>query len=241
MNCPAHSNSSPLCGRPAGRDGRPAGRPYGRRLWLALVCLLIVALVQTDSISGRARERLLINRAIGEQGFAFPAWEAQALAQKARDMVTRPGADLSPEGQQGLVETYFDGIERADDLTAQVERIYADPKVADPATASAALQTELDALRREQAERRPAVERIIEQQIAAIVQEAELTTPLPGIERGVTWPPVRFQFTASPAVLILSPRSASRWSAPSICSRSWPLPRWNGSRARSRSSLISAR
>jgi hypothetical protein len=128
------------------------------------------------------------------------AWEAAALGQKVRDLAARPGDDLFIQEQHDLVVAFFDAIGRVEDLTARIERIYADPHQTDPAAAAAPLQTELDALRGEQERRRPTVERTLEHQTAAILADEGLST------LGTIFPPVRFLFTESPYYLIVSPR-----------------------------------
>jgi hypothetical protein len=142
-----------------------------------------------------------VKEAIGNDGFRLASWEVQALAQKARDFVLRPGSDLNPRARHDLVVGYFEDIRRADDLSNKIEQIYADPSQHDPAKAASALQAELDSLRSHQAVRRPAVERILEQQTASVLEDAQLTTG------GRLWPPVRFDFTESPLYLIVSPRN----------------------------------
>ena len=171
-----------------------------RSAGLVFVCLLIVALIPSNGELGAARANFVIQQAIGDRGFRLAAWEAQAIAQKAGDLVSRPGANLTPTEQHDLVITYFDALARIDELSAKIEHIYADPSQTDPAAAAAPLQAELDALRTTQAGRRPAVERIIEGQVATVLAEAGLTTA------GSVWPPVRFAFTESPDYLIVSPR-----------------------------------
>jgi hypothetical protein len=118
-----------------------------------------------------------------------------------RDLATKPGAGLSPQQQHDLVAAYFDDAARIDDRREAIEQIYADPSQTDPAAAAAPLQAELEALTSLQATRRPAVERILEQQVTSVLKGAGLTTG----ER--VWPPVRFQFTASPLYFIISPRN----------------------------------
>ncbi len=172
-----------------------------RSLGLIFVCLLIVVLIPSNGELGAARTNFVIQQAIGDRGFRLAAWETQAIAQKARDLVSRPGASLTPEAQHDLVITYFDALGRIDELSARIEHIYADPNAADPAAQAAPLQSELNALRATQAERRPAVERIIEEQVATVLAEAGLTAG------GRVWPPVRFAFTESPDYLIVSPRN----------------------------------
>ena len=175
-------------------------RTLRRRAVLLVLGLLIAWLVPSDGYLGAARTDPILRSAIGGHGFQLAAWEVTALSRKAADLVVRPGADLSPQAQHDLVLQFFADVGRVDDLAGQIERIYADPQQADPAAAAAALQVELSARRASQEERRPAVERILEQQAAAILTEAGLTT------RGVFFPPVRFQFTESPFYLIVSPR-----------------------------------
>jgi hypothetical protein len=168
---------------------------------LVIIGLFLILAVPSDGYLGPARVTLAVKQAIGGHGFRLAAWETQALAQKARDLVLRPGSGLSSQAEHDLVVSYFSDIARSGDLTAQIERIYADPRQVDPAGAAAALQAEMDALRARQAGRRPAVERILERQTASILEEAQLTTS------GRVWPPVRFQFTESPLYLIVSPRN----------------------------------
>jgi hypothetical protein len=170
------------------------------RVTLVVTCLFILLAIPSEGYLGPARLTLAVNQATGGHAFRLAAWETQALAQKARDLVLQPGAGLSKQAQHDLVVAYFDDVARIGDLTNEVEQIYADPEETNPAEAAAGLQEELDALRTRQADRRPTVERILERQTAAVLQEAELTTG------GRVWPPVRFQFTESPLYLIVSPR-----------------------------------
>jgi hypothetical protein len=185
---------------------RPASRR--RRLWLAsaraalvVSCLFILLAVPTDGYLGSARIAFAVKQAIGAHGFRLAAWESQALAQKLHDLVTKPGAGLSLQEQHDLVVAYFNDAARMDNRAEAVEQIHADPKQTDPAAAAAPLQAELEELRSRQANRRPVVERILEQQVSSIQEEAQLTTG----KR--VWPPVRFQFTESPLYFIISPRN----------------------------------
>jgi hypothetical protein len=171
-----------------------------RSIVLSIVCLCFITLIPSNGYLGAARTGYVIEQAIGGRGFRLAAWETQAIGQKARDVVAQPGAGLSAQAQHDLVVAYFDALGRIEKLTGQIGRIYADPNEADPARAAAALQAELNDLRATQAERRPAVERIIERQVTSVLAEAGLTTA------GQIWPPVWFAFTESPDYLIVSPR-----------------------------------
>ena len=163
-------------------------------LWLAMA-------VPSDGYLGRARINMTLYQAIGAHGFQLASWEREALSEKARGLVTRPGSELSPLAQHDLMAAYFDAIREIDRLQNRIEGIYADPKESQPQTAAAPLQAQLDALRAEQTRRRPVVERILESQVAAILEDERLTTA------GLVWPPVSFKFAESPNYLVVSPRN----------------------------------
>ncbi len=172
-----------------------------RRAALLAVCLFILVAVPSEGYLGLARITWALRQAIGNDGFRLAAWEVQALGQKGRDLVVRPAAAWTPEAQRDLVLAYFAAVERTRYLTDEIERIYADPRQADPASAAAPLRAALETLRAEQAGRRPAVESILEAQTASVLAEMGLGMA------GRPWPPVRFQFTESPLYLIVSPRN----------------------------------
>ena len=133
----------------------PAQAGSRKRLWavvwrtigLILVCLSIAVLIPSNGHLGAARTAYAIQQAIGDRGFRLAAWETRAIAQKARDLVTRPGANLTALEQHDLVVAYFDALGRIDQLADDIEHIYADPKGADPVTLAAPLQAELNDLR----------------------------------------------------------------------------------------------
>jgi hypothetical protein len=172
-----------------------------RFLPLVVICLWLAMGVPSDGYLGRARINMILRQAIDDHGFQLAAWEREALSEKARGLVTRPGSELSPLAQHDLVVAYFDAIQEINRLENKIERIYADPKESQPPGAAAPLQAQLDALRQEQARRRPSVERILESQVAAVVEDEGLTTA------GLVWPPVSFKFAESPNYLVVSPRN----------------------------------
>ena len=187
--------------QPAAKKARQRlSAPIRRAGKLVLLCLALLLLIPSDGYLGEARTAFLAERAIGDHGFRLAAWEMHAVEQKLGDLVARPGARLSAQAQHDLVLAYFDAIGRIGDLNSRIRTIYADPKQTDPAAAAAPIQAELDAVRETQGGRRAAVERILENQVATILNENGLTTA------GQVLPPVRFAFTESPDVLVISPR-----------------------------------
>jgi hypothetical protein len=188
-----------------GHLSRPLIRPslrgvLWRVFWLALIFFLLAALVPSEGYLGAAYPELMMNRAIGSHGFKLGAWEISAWQQKVQDAIRRPGAGLSPTAQHDLVVSYFANIDKLDDLSRQIETIYADVNQSDPQAAAAPLQAELDGLRATQRSNRPAVESILQYQVSEVLEANGLLTA------NRLWPPVLFHFSESPDVLIVSPR-----------------------------------
>ncbi len=163
-------------------------------------CLLFVLLLPSDGFLGEAHVDQVLRQATQGRQFQLAAWEVQAISQKLLDAVGQPGATLAPADQRALVTAYFAAIDDVNRLQREIDNIYADPAQTDPVQAAAPQQAELDALRGLQAERRPAVERILEQQVGTVLTEMGLATA------GHVWPPVRFQLAESPNYLIISER-----------------------------------
>ena len=173
---------------------------FRRPFILAVVCAAIITTVVSETYSGPALRDFTARRALGGAGFDFVGWELNALGQKGNALIERPGAVLSEAEQSALVRDYFAAIARIRTLNREIQAIYADPSVAEHAATVAPLEAELGALREQQAARRPAVERTLERQTAAVLAAEGLATP------GGVLPPVRYQFTESPNLLIVSPR-----------------------------------
>lgn len=175
-----------------------------RRAWLAFILFLIVLLVPSEGYLAEARQNLIINRAAGGRQFNLAAWEVQAIQQKVRDAFAKPGEGLTPRQEHDLVVDYIHGVGQVNALSGEIEAAAAGVGEGDLAQKKADLERELEALRGRQAENRPAVERIIEKQVASVLDELAFTT------FGQVFPPLSFQFTESPNYLILSPRERIR-------------------------------
>ncbi len=170
----------------------------------AVLLALIVIGVPSDGHLGTARLARIAHQAVSGKRFDLVSWEIQAIGQKVRDGVQKPGSDLSPDAQRELVVAYMDGINRLNALTREIEAAAAGVERTGAARGVAELQAELDDLRVLQADRRPAVEWIIERQVSTVLEELGFSTA------GMVVPPVSFQFTESPNYLIVSPRDRIR-------------------------------
>lgn len=135
-----------------------------------------------------------------ERRFDFAGWTLDALGKKAQAVLAGTHRYLPEEAQRAFVLAYLEQVAAVQRLEAEIERIYADPAVADPARAAADLAAERDAIRREMAWRQPLAEAIIQQQVAELLAEEGLAIG------GMTWPPVFMTMSPVPYMLIVSPR-----------------------------------
>jgi hypothetical protein len=180
---------------------RGGSRSIWARSLLVILCCSLFGSIRVDAAPPAPTQTLNATAAVGDRGFRLAAWEEQALAQKALDIARRPGRELTPAGQHDLVVAYFAGQQRLEQLDKEITAIYADPNDSDPRSVSAPKAAEREQLRSIQAAARPAVEAILQNQVAGVLRTQSLDTA------GLLWPPVVFQFTESPDVLVLSPRN----------------------------------
>lgn len=135
-----------------------------------------------------------------ETRFDFVGWTTQALLDKLRGIRDGRGDDPAAKANKELVLTFLDQLGQAQVLEGDIERVYADPTVADPAAATAEMQAEVDALRADLRARQPRAEALVQQQVAVLLREEGLTVG------GQIWPPVFMKMTPTPYMLIVSPR-----------------------------------
>ncbi len=188
--------------RMPGKMWRTARR-WLRRAWivtvrLALLIGLLIALgdgsVRDASLGGRvtalAREHL----------FDYVDWEIGALWDKARQELLGVQPYLDEDESRAQVLDYLDRVAQVQALEAEIEAVYADPDLPDPAAATAELRAERDALRADLDADQGLVEGIIEAQVSAVLADA-------GFEvLGQVLPPVSMHFSEMPTSLIVSPR-----------------------------------
>ncbi len=132
--------------------------------------------------------------------FDFANWEVSALADKAANSLIAPEAAMTPAERVRYVRDYLDLVKKIEDLERQIEDIYVDPSVSDPAAASASLRSQRDALRAEQQRRQALAEAIIQSQVSEMLVEYGFGTG------GQVLPPVSIRFTQLPTILIVSRR-----------------------------------
>ena len=163
--------------------------------WLIIVGLLISREYQPPGVFSPAVDRL-----VADDAFDFVGWEARTLAAKGTQLIV-PAPDYVAEPQRrAQVLSYVDLLRRIQEVQDEIDEIYADPLVTDPATASARQRAELTQLREQQAAVQTTVETIVEEQISTVLNEQGLALG------GQVIPPVKFRLTPLPHMLIVSPR-----------------------------------
>ncbi|MBN1202589.1 MAG: hypothetical protein JXJ20_12120 [Anaerolineae bacterium] len=174
-----------------------------RWLWRVLVRVLVLLALIVVMGDGVIREASLRGRAtalVRDDLFDYMSWEVDALWRKTRQELFGVQLYLDDEAGHTLVLDYLDTLAQVLALEAQIEQLYADPTIPDPAAAAADLRAQREALRDQLAADQPLAESIIEGQVSAVLAGE-------GFEvLGQVVPPVSMHFTEVPTLLIISPR-----------------------------------
>lgn len=165
---------------------------------ISLFLLLTLLLAPNWPAFGDDRHRL--NTIIGLRHFDFLVWELNAFQSKVAAVLTSGHAFLDEETRQQVVLDYLRSVQAINWLNWQIEQVYTDPQVDDPAAATQALQEELAEQRVKMARLQPLAEAIVQEQVGALLREQGLSLG------GRAWPPVLMHMTPLPTVLIVSPR-----------------------------------
>jgi hypothetical protein len=132
--------------------------------------------------------------------FDFFDWTMNAigieLGQSALDMPYY----FDEASRHKIVVEYLHLMEQILQNEYQLNLTYTDPKITDPATASAQLRADLDTLYAQQRQLAPLAESVLQAQVSATLADLGLTTG------GQPIPPVAFYISPLPDNLIISPR-----------------------------------
>lgn len=171
-----------------------------QRLLLILILLTLPLLLPADIIPADRALDFQVAALVNGRGFNLALWEVSALAGKLRDLGADPAGHLDDATARQFVLDYVATARRIGELEEAIARARGNPQQPHADGAIAAWQGELEALRGRQAQRRAAVEAILERQTATVLAEEGLTT------LGLVWPPLKFHFSEPPLYLIVSPR-----------------------------------
>lgn len=167
------------------------------RVVIAIIVSILLISGSAAPPGDAAEQARVFTRAIE---FDYATWMLDALAGKALQSAMRSPQYLTSSRQQELVITNIILVDKINRLTAEIERIYADPEISDPLQASAEQTLALEELRLIENRLQPVSEAVLQQQVSRALAENGLTLG------GQPVPPVLFQTTPLPLALIISPR-----------------------------------
>lgn len=174
-----------------------------RKIWSALRLLLVtifIILVLAPEWPSFAEPRYQLDTLIQQRDFDFVGWELNALSTKLRGRIAAGQAYLDEGQRREFVLEYLALVDEVRQIEREIELIYVDPAVTDPALASADLQADAASIRAEMTRRQPLAEAILQEQVAAILIEEGFDVV------DTVWPPVTMNMTPLPLVLVVSPR-----------------------------------
>jgi hypothetical protein len=165
---------------------------------LALGLLLLTSLRFDVPQSGD--RTALLDRMLAGQSFDFIAWIADAVAGKLGHELVAPQLGMSETQRIAFVRDYAGRISALQRLDSEINRLYVDPKIPDPALASAGLRAQRDKARADLTARQELAESIFQEQIEGALRDEGFALG------GQVMPPLRFKMTQLPHVLIVSRR-----------------------------------
>lgn len=169
-------------------------------LWALLVLIMLFGLqystyplgVRYNAVAALARDHL----------FDYVTWEIEAVAAKAGQTLFGVHPYLDEAERSQFVRDYLADLAAVQGIEAQIDGMYADPTLTDPAAASADLRQQRDALRADLEQRQLLAEAILEGQVAAVLADEGFAV------LGQVLPPVAMRFTRLPNRIVISPRDA---------------------------------
>lgn len=139
--------------------------------------------------------------------FDFLTWTLDAAAVKVSQASLGTSGYLDRvQGREAVLE-YLRLVRVSEEQQAGLAEVYADASLDDRQAAAAPLAARLAETRAELHDLQPAVEAVLQEQVAVVLADLGL-----GIG-GAVFPPVSFQFSRLPDALIVSPRTAIRQDA----------------------------
>jgi hypothetical protein len=184
---------------------RPVDRIHGLLRWTMRrwrLALLLAALLLGLAAEGLPPGSLdtQVSRLLTGQRFDFAGWEVEALLGKLAHSLVAPQRTMDEPARHDFFLDYLRLVATIQRLDGEIQRIYVDPDVEDPETATVELRTRLAELRAAEEARQPLAEAILEEQTGSILMDAGFGA------LGRELPPVGAHFTPLPLLLVVSPR-----------------------------------
>lgn len=178
-------------------------RPFEHvaRQWKLVLLLVALLLVFSVNVAPPASVEAQVNRQLAQQRFDFVRWELRALWQDLTHDLISPQRYMSEQNRRDFVLDYLALVGESQRLEGEIRRIYVDPEIEDPDTATVEMRARRDGLRAAISARQSIAEAILEEQVATVL-EGEGFGVL-----GQELPPVEVRFTPLPRLLVISPRT----------------------------------
>ncbi len=173
---------------------------FVRRVILSVIGIVIMLYILNYSTLPLGDEWTQVAVIARNEQFDYVKWEVNALAGKVDQELYGVQPFMTEADRSNYVRAYMNDLGHAQQLEVQINNIYADPSVTDPATASAAVRAQDTTLRADLASRQPLAESILEGQVAAVLVKQGF-----GLG-GQLLPPISMHFTQVPNLLVVSPR-----------------------------------
>ncbi len=162
--------------------------------------MLALLFLLAGATSPRLDDKRITLMLSGDAQFNFYAWEVEAIARKVAYGLLAPQRFMDDTSRARFVLTYLDDVATAQQLTAEINRIYTDPTIHDPEHVIAAQAESLAQTRAILKQSAPLAEAILGEQIAITLSDAGFGW------LGQLFPPLSGTFTPLPQMMILSPR-----------------------------------
>ena len=170
----------------------------------SLVTALLLVLLLAPEWPAFHDERYRLSAIVDLREFDFLLWFRDALAVKASGAASGAGVFLEPEAGSELVLSYLTLVGEAQRLQGEIDLIYADPDIADPASTSRRLARSLAETRGNLVRMQPLAEAVIQEQVATVLAEEGFSV------LGQLFPPVAMTMSPLPLVMVVSPREEIR-------------------------------
>ena len=132
--------------------------------------------------------------------FEYVSWTLDAFHTKIEQLTLSTSHFLTAAQDKQMVKACLSLVTDLDRVNGDIDQVYSDPKVTDPAAASSSLVVQRDTLKARQSLLQPLCEDILQQQVGDVLKDWGLTTG------GQTLPPLLYHVTPLPMALITSPR-----------------------------------
>lgn len=173
------------------------------RLWSLLKLLLAGLLVLLLSAPAWPRfgdQEFQILSRVGLRQFDFVTWWIETVVEKRGDALSNTHRFISDPDRQEIVLQFVAQTGEIRQLEWELNRLYADASIEDPAAATAQLQAEIEGKRAALADLQSLAEPILQEQISEVLLDFGFGSA------GEIFPPVSAHVTPLPAILIVSPR-----------------------------------